>query len=104
MRTERVSQRLNDPIRTQMYYARKGTITPEMEYVGRRERLSPSLVRDEVACGRMIIPANTHHTNQDPLCIRVNSLCKLNANSRHSSTPPNIPLVADKLPHSINDV
>jgi phosphomethylpyrimidine synthase len=101
MRTEWVSQRLNDPIRTQMHYARKGTITPEMEYVGRRERLSPSLVRDEVARGRMIIPANIHHTNLEPMCIGVNSLCKINANIGNSSTTSNIAEELEKLRYSV---
>ena len=52
---------LNDPVRTQMLYARKGVITGEMQYVAQRENLSPELIRDEVARGRMIIPANIHH-------------------------------------------
>ena len=62
MRSEWISPRLNDPIRTQIHYARKGVITQEMEYVARRERLEPELVRSEVARGRMIIPANINHT------------------------------------------
>ena len=46
---------------TQIEQARRGQITPEMEYVARRESLEPELVRDEVARGRMVIPANTVH-------------------------------------------
>ena len=61
-RAEYVQQRRNDPIRTQMHYARKGIITEEMHYVARREKLSAELVRSEVARGRMIIPANINHT------------------------------------------
>ena len=46
---------------TQIEQARAGTITPEMEYVAKREDLTPELVRDEVARGRMVIPANKVH-------------------------------------------
>ncbi len=50
-RAEYVQKRLNDPIRTQMHYARRGIITEEMQYVAAREKLTPELVRDEVAAG-----------------------------------------------------
>ncbi|HTX38860.1 MAG TPA: phosphomethylpyrimidine synthase ThiC, partial [Bryobacteraceae bacterium] len=63
MRTQWVSKRNADPIRTQLHYARQGVVTEEMQYIAQRERLSPELVRAEVARGRMIIPANIHHTN-----------------------------------------
>ena len=56
---------------SQMHFARKGVITEEMEYVAKRERLTPETVRDEVARGRMIIPANINHTNLEPMCIGV---------------------------------
>src|SRR5690348_15559505 len=46
---------------SQMHYARQGVVTEEMEYVARREQLTPEAVRQEVAAGRMIIPANVHH-------------------------------------------
>ena len=46
---------------SQMHYARKGLITEEMVYVAGREKIKPELVRDEVARGRMIIPANVNH-------------------------------------------
>ena len=58
MRTEWVAKRQNDTIRTQLHYARQGTITEEMHYVAQRENLSPEEVRSEVARGRLIIPAN----------------------------------------------
>src|SRR5215831_5292912 len=56
---------------SQLHYARQGTITEEMEYVARRERLTAELVRDEVARGRMIIPANINHPELEPMCIGV---------------------------------
>ena len=46
---------------TQLESARAGTITPEMEFVAKREDISTELVRDEVARGRLVIPANTEH-------------------------------------------
>jgi phosphomethylpyrimidine synthase len=73
-----------------MHYARQGMITQEMEYVARREQLPPGTVRSEVARGRMIIPANIHHTNLEPMCIGVASKCKINANIGNSSTTSNI--------------
>ncbi|HEV2988413.1 MAG TPA: phosphomethylpyrimidine synthase ThiC, partial [Candidatus Angelobacter sp.] len=70
---------------SQMHYARKGLITEEMLYVAEREKLSPESVRDEVAIGRMIIPANINHPELEPMCIGVASLCKINANIGNSA-------------------
>src|SRR5260370_1588785 len=56
-----------------------------MGFVGSRERLAPELVRSEVARGRMIIPANIHHTNLQPMCLGVSSNCKINSNIANSS-------------------
>src|ERR1035438_1792570 len=74
MRTEWITPRLEDPIRTQMHYARKGVVTEEMRFIARRERLEPELIRDEVARGGMIIPANINHPNLEPMCIGVASM------------------------------
>src|SRR5437870_4851181 len=46
---------------SQMHYARRGIVTPEMEFVAIREGVEPDFVREEVACGRAIIPANVNH-------------------------------------------
>src|SRR5947207_2769538 len=70
---------------SQMHYARLGMITEEMEYVARKEKLTPELVRDEVAGGRMIIPANVNHPELEPMAIGVASLCKINANIGNSA-------------------
>src|SRR5947208_6451027 len=75
---------------SQMHYARQGVITDEMAYVAHREKLSPELVRDEVARGRMIIPANINHPELEPMCIGVASLCKINANIGNSAVTSNI--------------
>jgi phosphomethylpyrimidine synthase len=101
MRNNWVAERKNDPIRTQMYYARKGMVTGEMGYVARREKLSTELIRDEVARGRMIIPANINHVNLEPMAIGVASLCKINANIGNSATASNIDEELDKLAYCV---
>src|SRR5215469_2036473 len=101
MRNEWITPRLNDPIRTQLHYARKGVATEEMQYVARRERLEPELVRAEVARGRMIIPANINHTKLEPMCIGVACCCKINANIGNSSTTSNIDEEVAKLHYAV---
>ncbi|MGP0070686.1 MAG: phosphomethylpyrimidine synthase ThiC [Bryobacteraceae bacterium] len=101
MRSSWISPRLNDPIRTQIYYARQGVITQEMEYVAQREHVTGDLIRSEVARGRMIIPANIHHTNLEPMCIGVASSCKINANIGNSSTTSNIEEEVEKLHYAV---
>ncbi|MGH9805126.1 MAG: phosphomethylpyrimidine synthase ThiC, partial [Candidatus Acidiferrales bacterium] len=70
---------------TQMQYARKGVVTEEMRYVARREKCEPEFVRQEVARGRAIIPANINHTSLEPMIIGINFLCKINANIGNSA-------------------
>ncbi len=65
---------------TQMHYARRGDVTPEMEFVARREGMDPTFVRDEVARGRAIIPANVNHPETEPMIIGTRFLTKINAN------------------------
>ncbi len=101
MRTEWITPRLKDPIRTQMHYARKGVVTEEMRFIARRERLEPELIRDEVARGRMIIPANINHPNLEPMCIGVASMCKINANIGNSATTSNIEEEVAKLHYAV---
>ncbi len=84
-----------------MHYARQGVITGEMEYVARRERLEPELIRSEVARGRMIIPANIHHARLEPMCIGVASTCKINANIGNSATTSNIDEEVAKLHYAV---
>ena len=84
-----------------MHYARKGLITEEMEYVARIEKVSPELIRSEVARGRMIIPANIRHTNLEPMAIGVESKCKINANIGNSATTSNIDEELEKLRYSV---
>ncbi|MGA9968581.1 MAG: phosphomethylpyrimidine synthase ThiC, partial [Terriglobales bacterium] len=87
---------------SQMHYARKGLITEEMAYIANREKLSPELVRDEVAIGRMIVPANINHPELEPMCIGVASLCKINSNIGNSAVTSNIDEELKKLHTSVH--
>lgn len=76
---------------TQLAYARAGVITEEMEYIAIREnmnrssKITPEFVREEVASGRAIIPANINHTELEPMIIGRNFLVKINANIGNSA-------------------
>jgi phosphomethylpyrimidine synthase len=87
---------------SQMHYARKSVITEEMAYIAHKEKLSAELVRDEVARGRMIIPANIHHPELEPMCIGVESLCKINSNIGNSAVTSNIDEELKKLHTSVH--
>ena len=63
---------------TQLHYAKKGIITPEMEFVAIRESFSPEFVRDEIAKGYAFIPANINHPESEPMIIGKNFLTKIN--------------------------
>jgi phosphomethylpyrimidine synthase len=105
---------------TQMHYARRGIITPEMEYVAIRENLgrevaldqardgesfgasipdfvTPEFVRDEVARGRAIIPANINHPETEPMAIGRNFLVKINANIGNSAVASDVAAEVDKM-------
>ena len=86
-----------DKTPTQMYYAKKGVITPEMNYVAQAEALNPELVRSEVAAGKMIIPANIHHENLLPMAIGREAKTKINANIGNSSLSSDICAELEKL-------
>ena len=70
---------------TQIHRARRGEVTEEMEFVAEREGLNPDLVRDEVATGRMVIPANMNHPELEPMAIGVAAKCKINVNLGNSA-------------------
>ncbi|MDQ1339484.1 MAG: phosphomethylpyrimidine synthase [Campylobacterota bacterium] len=89
MRKEWVEKRKNDPVKTQMYYAKQGIITEEMSYVAKIENLDPETVRSEIARGRLIIPANINHANLIPMAIGIASKCKINANIGASALASN---------------
>ncbi len=109
---------------SQMHYARKGIITPEMEYVAIRENLgremlsqyirdgedfgasipdyvTPEFVRDEVARGRAIIPSNINHPESEPMAIGRNFMVKINANIGNSAVASDVASEVDKMVWSI---
>ena len=86
-----------DKTPTQMYYAKKGVITPEMNYVAQAEMLDREVVRSEVAAGKMIIPANIHHENLLPMAIGREAKTKINANIGNSSLSSDICAELEKL-------
>ena len=86
---------------SQMHYARKGIITPEMEYIAIREQCSAELVRDEVARGRAIIPANINHPELEPMIIGRNFLVKINANIGNSAISSSIAEEVEKMTWAI---
>nr|WP_317894179.1 phosphomethylpyrimidine synthase ThiC [uncultured Sphingomonas sp.] len=125
-------RRIHRPLRakpganvSQMHYARRGIVTPEMEYVAARENLgraamheaatrdgnswgaaipdfvTPEFVRDEVARGRAIIPNNVNHPESEPMAIGRNFLVKINANIGNSAVASNVAAEVDKLVWSI---
>ena len=86
---------------TQMYYAKQGIITPEMEYVAIRENMNcaelgiethitPEFVRQEIAAGRALLPANINHPEAEPMIIGRNFLVKINTNIGNSATTSGI--------------
>ena len=101
LRQSWTQKRNQDTNRSQMHYARQGVITEEMIFVAEREKLEPEFVRSEVARGRMIIPANINHLNLEPMCIGINSLCKINANIGNSAVTSDIPTELEKLRISV---
>jgi len=82
---------------TQMHFARKGIVTPEMEFVALRESLDPEFVRSEVARGRAIIPANINHPESEPMAIGRNFLVKINANIGNSPVASSIEEEVEKM-------
>ncbi|WP_339192218.1 phosphomethylpyrimidine synthase ThiC [Bacillus sp. FSL K6-1003] len=86
---------------TQMHYAKKGIITPEMEFIAIREHVSPEFVRDEVASGRAIIPANINHPESEPMIIGRNFHVKINANIGNSAVTSSIEEEVEKMTWAI---
>jgi phosphomethylpyrimidine synthase len=97
---------------SQMHYAKQGIITPEMEFVAIREnlgrdaaglksRITPEFVRDEIARGRAIIPANINHPETEPMIIGRNFLVKINANIGNSAVASSIEEEVEKMAWSI---
>ncbi|MFC5714365.1 phosphomethylpyrimidine synthase ThiC [Thalassorhabdus alkalitolerans] len=82
---------------TQLHYAKKGIITPEMEFIAIREQMDPEFVRKEVAEGRAIIPANINHPETEPMIIGRNFHVKINANIGNSAVSSSINKEVEKM-------
>src|SRR3970040_1171554 len=84
---------------TQIHYARQGEITDAMRFVAEREGLAPELVRQEVARGRLVIPANVRHLagRLEPMAIGKVARVKINANIGNSAVSSSIPEEVTKL-------
>src|SRR6185369_5497363 len=91
------ARRRGGVIGTQLYCARRGEITPEMEFVAAREGLPADFVRAEVARGRAIIPSNINHLELEPMIIGRNFLVKINANIGNSAVRSSIEDEVEKL-------
>src|SRR5918992_5280728 len=90
------SRRGSDNV-TQLHYARKGIITPEMEFIATREGFDAEFVRSEVARGRAIIPANINHPELEPMIIGRNFAVKVNANIGNSAVTSSVEEEVDKM-------
>ncbi len=84
-RSSWIEKRAKDATPTQMFYARAGVVTEEMRFVAEREGIDAEGVRSEVARGRMILPANVHHPELEPMAIGIAARCKINANIGNSA-------------------
>ncbi len=82
---------------SQLHYARQGELTEEMRFVALREGVSPELVRDEIAAGRAILPANIRHLELEPMIIGSRFLVKVNANIGNSALSSSVDEEVDKL-------
>ncbi|MGH3312381.1 MAG: phosphomethylpyrimidine synthase ThiC, partial [Streptomyces sp.] len=82
---------------SQLAYAKRGMVTPEMEYVAVRERCAPEFVRDEIAAGRAVLPANVNHPETEPMIIGKNFLVKVNANIGNSAVTSSIEEEVEKM-------
>ncbi|RXJ00429.1 phosphomethylpyrimidine synthase ThiC [Anaerobacillus alkaliphilus] len=82
---------------TQMYYAKQGIVTPEMEFVAIRENMDPQFVREEIARGRAIIPNNINHPESEPMIIGRNFHVKINANIGNSAVSSSIEEEVEKM-------
>ncbi len=94
--------RTGDSNVTQLHFARQGIITDEMRFVAQLEHLAPELVRDEMAAGRMIIPANINHPELEPMAIGVAARCKINSNIGNSAVTSNVDEELRKLHTSVH--
>ena len=97
MRAEWIAKRRGHASVTQLHFARQGLVTEEMRHVAKRERLPHGQIREEVARGRMIIPANVNHPELEPMAIGFAATCKINANIGNSAVVSGVEEELEKL-------
>ena len=97
MRADWIAKRRGQANVSQLHLARRGLVTEEMSHVAQHERLAPELVRDEVARGRLVIPANVKHPELAPVGIGIAVTCKINANIGNSAVTSDTRGELDKL-------
>ncbi len=97
LRRDWIDERPKERRNTQLRYAREGIVTPEMEFVAIREGLAPEIVREEIAAGRAILPANIKHPETEPMIIGKRFLTKINANIGTSAISDSIAAEVEKL-------
>ncbi|RKN11337.1 phosphomethylpyrimidine synthase ThiC [Streptomyces radicis] len=99
LRSGWIAERRRDgtPAVTQLAYARRGVVTPEMEFAALRENVDPAFVRDEIAAGRAVLPANVHHPESEPMVIGKHFLVKVNANIGNSAVTSSIDEEVEKM-------
>ncbi|WP_016699078.1 phosphomethylpyrimidine synthase ThiC [Actinoalloteichus spitiensis] len=97
LRTTWITERAATGGGTQLALARAGVITPEMEFAAVREGVPPELVRDEVAAGRAVIPANHRHPESEPMVIGKRFLVKVNANIGNSAVSSSVEEEVEKM-------
>ena len=95
--SRRPRRALGDRAITQLAYARRGTVTAEMEFIALREGVDAHFVRDEVAAGRAVIPLNCNHPESEPMIIGRRFLVKINANIGNSAVASSIDEEVDKM-------
>ena len=91
----------NDKTPTQLYYAKQGVVTPQMEFVAKIEGLEAEFIRSQIAEGKLIIPANINHANLTPMGIGRALKCKINSNIGSSALASDINEEIEKLKISI---
>jgi phosphomethylpyrimidine synthase len=101
LRAPWIAKRRGEPNQSQMHFARRGIVTEEMQFVAIRENVTPEFVRDEIAAGRAILPANVNHPESEPMIIGRNFLVKVNANIGNSAILADIDEEVEKLRWSI---
>jgi len=97
VRHDWIAARKDEKNQSQMHFARRGIVTPEMAFAAAREGMAPEFVRDELAAGRAVLPANIKHPELEPMVIGRAFRVKINSNIGNSAVTSSIAEEVDKL-------